>query len=347
MTAFFSRRLSSYSRNLKKRFAKTGVILMYHRIAQVNSDPQLLAVTASHFEQHLEVILKFYRPTSLTQLSEGVARRKVPPRSVVITFDDGYSDNLYAAKPLLEKQGIPATVFITGSYIGKTNLLWWDELEKLFLLPGELPRTLQLDVAGKSYHWDLGESSQYSEKTFRASSRWSVLETSDFTPRHAAYRALCLIFRALSTKKKQEVLVYLRSWAGKTIQDGQQLVLSAEEIITLANGGLVEIGSHTMTHPALSSLPEDSQEMEIMNSKAALEGILGIPVKSFAYPFGSKRAYTKRTVGIVRNCGFACACSNYRDLVWRYSNLFELPRFIVRDWDGDFFKQQLTEWFDE
>jgi len=152
----------------------------------------------------------------------------------------------------------------------------------------------------------------------------------DPTPRHAAYRSLCRLLRDLPDSEREDVVNGIREWAGTTDAAGRDdFVLSAEDILLIEQGGLVEVGSHTMTHPVLASLPPEKQLDELRASKRVLEDILGHSVGSFAYPFGSKSDYTKETVSIVRNCGFACACSNYRDLVWRYSNLFELPRFIV------------------
>jgi peptidoglycan/xylan/chitin deacetylase (PgdA/CDA1 family) len=52
-----------------------------------------------------------------------------------VTFDDGYADNLYNAKPLLERYGIPATVFLITGYIEDKRQLWWEELVRLLLQP--------------------------------------------------------------------------------------------------------------------------------------------------------------------------------------------------------------------
>jgi peptidoglycan/xylan/chitin deacetylase (PgdA/CDA1 family) len=85
---------------------------------------------------------------------------------VVVTFDDGYADNLHHAKPLLERYGIPATVFVTSDYIGQEHEFWGDKLERLLLQPGALPQTLQLQVNGTAYQWSLGEAAYFSEETY-------------------------------------------------------------------------------------------------------------------------------------------------------------------------------------
>ena len=110
----------------------------------------------------------------------------------------------------------------------------------------------------------------------------------------------------------------------------------------MAKGGLVEVGSHTVTHPALANLPLSVQREQIRRSKASLEDVLGRPVTSFSYPHGS---YTPETAALVREAGFACACSSLIDLVWRGTDRFQLPRMVVKNWDGEAFAQRLEEWF--
>jgi len=125
----------------------------------------------------------------------------------------------------------------------------------------------------------------------------------------------------------------------------ENLRRNCEEILSLVQGGVVDVGSHTMTHPVLATLPPERQLDEVRTGKRLLEEILGRPVTSFAYPFGSKADYSRQTAGIVRESGFECACSNFTDLVWRWTNLFQLPRVVVRNWPGELFSHKMAEWF--
>src|SRR4030095_8520096 len=95
---------------LKYLFGARALILMYHRVAELRNDPYLLAVQPNHFSDHLEVIRRHCFPIKLQQLVKALANGRIPKRAVVITFDDGYADNLLNAKPLLERYGTPDTV---------------------------------------------------------------------------------------------------------------------------------------------------------------------------------------------------------------------------------------------
>ena len=155
------------------RFARRSIILLYHRVAVVPSDPQLLCVTPKHFAEHLDVLQKCMNPMPLRQLVPAVRNRKIPHRRVIVTFDDGYADNMYIAKPLLERYEIPATVFVASGYLGQTREFWWDELERLLLQAGTLPETLRLNLNGRVHEWSLGEASHYrrGESNLRKSCR--------------------------------------------------------------------------------------------------------------------------------------------------------------------------------
>ena len=128
-------------------------ILLYHRVARLERDPQQLAVTPERFDEHLTALRATCTPVALADVPALLRARRLPPRPVAVTFDDGYRDNLHEAKPLLERHGVPATVFVSSGYVGAGKEFWWDELERLLLPDDEeayleaLPRMKLMDVA--------------------------------------------------------------------------------------------------------------------------------------------------------------------------------------------------------
>jgi peptidoglycan/xylan/chitin deacetylase (PgdA/CDA1 family) len=82
----------------------------------------------------------------------------------------------------------------------------------------------------------------------------------------------------------------------------------------------------------------------MLKSKARLKEILGQSPASFAYPFGGRQHYTEETVVAVRQAGFDWACSNFAGIVRSGTSRWQLPRFLVRDWDGDEFARNLKAW---
>ena len=334
-------RLQQAARQIKNRIDPEALILMYHRVAELDSDPWSLCVTPRHFAEHLEVLRKYTCPVQLQQLTKAPRTRKRLHRSVVVTFDDGYADNFHNAQPLLELYEIPATVFVTTGGIGNESEFWWDELDKLFLQPGTLPKTLELSVNGRTYQWELGEAAHYTKADVECHSHWSASGEDNPSARHSLYRSLYELLHPLPDKR-QKVLDELRVWANVEPRGRPtHRSLSREEVFALNKGRLLEIGAHTVTHPFLSKLPVASQRDEIQQSKDYLEEIIGHSVMSFSYPHGD---YTAETIAIIQEAGFVCACSSEVDSVRRRTDPFQLPRVEVQDWDGEKFAQWLSRW---
>ncbi|OAM92772.1 Peptidoglycan/xylan/chitin deacetylase, PgdA/CDA1 family [Pelosinus fermentans] len=96
-------------------------ILMYHRIALIPNDRN--TVSPLMFEQQLQYLKKHgYTTISLQDLYYHFTNNSpLPSKSILLTFDDGYEDNLINALPLLKKYGMTATVCVISNWIGKEN----------------------------------------------------------------------------------------------------------------------------------------------------------------------------------------------------------------------------------
>ncbi|HUK42317.1 MAG TPA: polysaccharide deacetylase family protein [Candidatus Acidoferrales bacterium] len=329
---------------LKGKFAARGIILLYHRVTELKSDPQLLAVSPQHFAEHLEIVKSKCHPVPLKELVVGLKGKTQNEFPVAITFDDGYADNLAQAQPLLRRYGVPATVFVTAGYVESGREFWWDEIERLILEPPFLPETLKLDtLEGENLTWELGEGSHQGD----AYLKWNVQASENPTPRHTLYRSLCELLRSLPEQRRADVLEYIRKWAGMgSAGRPTHLPVTTAELVQLDREALVEIGAHTCTHSLLSGLSKAEQKKDVQDSKKILEEVLNHEVSTFAYPFGGRVDYNGDSLAAVYEAGFELACANFPGAVWRYSDCFQLPRVLVRDWDGETFERWLSGWAD-
>jgi peptidoglycan/xylan/chitin deacetylase (PgdA/CDA1 family) len=297
-----------------------------------------------HFSEHLEILRERFILWRLDQLVQALRDGKPINRTVVITFDDGYADNLYNAKPLLDRYEIPATVFVTTGYIGHEREFWWDELDRLLLQPASLPGSLRLTINGKEHHWNLTESTSRIKDTHLKLIR-RIRGTGAISPNRRLYNSLLQLLKPLPKEERWKILDEVMVWVGEgPTGRSTHRPLSHNELVSLKEGGLLEVGAHTISHPVLSALPAAKQRAEIAGSKVRLEEILGYPVTCFAYPF-SPQHYTAESVSIVRDAGFTCACTTNPDLVWAHADPFQLPRILVRDCDGDALVRQIEGWF--
>lgn len=336
-----------YGRWVASRVTGSAIILIYHRVADLETDPQILAVRPKNFAEQMAVLRSIGNPIPLTSLVDGIQNRKLVRKGILVTFDDGYADNLLNAKPVLERTETPATVFVASGYVESGQEYWWDELERLLLHPGKLPKDLTLHVGQAEWSWHLDGASAYSEDDRRRNIGWTVKDAPP-TARHSLYLDLHRKIRPLAPGQRAKVLETLRAWAG-TDSRGREThrAMTAAEVRALAGGGLVEVGAHTVSHPMLSGVDAKTQNHEVAQSKVSLEEILGRRVTSFAYPYGAVTDYNAESIAAVRRAGFKCACSNFpsRIRIRPDNDSFQLPRILVRDWNGDEFARRLREWF--
>lgn len=321
---------------LRQRGQPRGAILMYHRIASAGADPWRLNVSAEHFIEHMAVLRKCTTPISLRALIEALHRGQVTDRSVVVTFDDGYANNLHAALPVLQRFDVPATVFVTTGQVGSGHEFWWDELEQMLLRARPLPAALTLSVGRATRRWELGTAVNAPEEPGRPASRATA------GSRLAFYHDVWQTLVPLIQHDRHLAMGALKDWSGVEPTTRQtHRPLTGDEIATLSSHGLVEIGAHTVTHPRLPALPRSAQRAEIGDGKTHLERLVGKPVTSFSYPFGK---LDQVTATLVREAGFNCAVSNESEAVWRASSPMQLPRLVVEDWDGEQFERHLRRW---
>lgn len=316
---------------------------MYHRVFDAPTDPWGMCVGTAHFSEHMKYLSRNFSVLHLQDLVQRWAEGELPSNAAVVTFDDGYVDNLANAKPVLERWKVPATVFVATEYTGHSREFWWDELDRIVLQPGTLPKELRLGLDGEILEWDLGSSARYTEKDHRRFGRWRAEGTADPTPRHALYKKLYSVLQPLAHTKKVEILDQLLTWANASPQGRPDYrALSSDELLSVEEGGLVGIGAHTVTHPVLSSLSTEAQRDEIVRAKEQLEKLLGHPVPHFAYPHGARGAFTNESVALVRAAGFVSACSSLEGVVRPDNDILQLPRMQVRDWNKNEFGKRLA-----
>jgi peptidoglycan/xylan/chitin deacetylase (PgdA/CDA1 family) len=318
-------------------------ILLYHRVARPAFDPLCLAVTPDHFQDHMRILAQRCLPVPL----DGVWP-PVPPGTgrcrVAVTFDDGYADNLTEALPALEREKVPATIFSCGwRGEGRPPGFWWDRLAGLvFGTDRWLSRPLEVHAAGETRVWSLedgrGPGLQPVDTT------WSVLREDDPDVRYSAYRWLSRALKHSDTEQREEAMRRLEAWAGGASTVSEQAPrLDADELTRLAGSPMITIGSHTITHPVLASLPAADQFEEIRSARLQLEAVAGRPITTFSFPFGAGGDFDKTTLRILGKAGMTLACANYPGVVTPSSGPYRLPRFLVRDCGGEAFEALLAQ----
>jgi peptidoglycan/xylan/chitin deacetylase (PgdA/CDA1 family) len=286
---------------------------MYHRVAELSFDPWRLAVSPERFAEQIAALRRHFEPMTLAELADDAERGSLRPRAVAVTFDDGYLDNLTDAKPILEQHGIPATVFVASGYVGSGRDFWWHELERCCFSPSR-PSDGRFESGTISADWSAPSNELYMET-------WRQLQP-------------------LAHDERDERLAELA--AASAAGDGALTTMTKEELVELADGGLIEVGGHTVNHPSLPTLPPAEQRDEIRDGRLQLEQILGRAVTSFCFPHGE---YTAESVGMTREAGFERTCVSVSAPVHPGEDRFQLPRLRVLNWTGDEFTWNLSRFF--
>jgi peptidoglycan/xylan/chitin deacetylase (PgdA/CDA1 family) len=295
-----------------RRPGPAGAILLYHRVADLERDGLGLAVRPQHFAEHVEVLRERWRPTALPELAGALRTGELADRSVAITLDDGYVDNLLHAAPALE--GVPATAFVATALVGAHGGFFWDEAQRLVEAASSASR-LELTLHGERRAWRVATPEQ----------------------RRVAVRHVHQWLQAQRPEDVARALDELRAQGGEVVEPSAD-----ERAVTLAElrelGARVEIGAHTRHHPRLAALGAAEQRAEIEGSRDDVARWLGRAPAGFSYPFGVPEFdFTAETVELVRAAGFDHAVANAAAPVTAASDPLVLPRLIAPDVGGGAF----------
>ena len=301
-------RMGGYAALRRVRPSRDVAILRYHAICGPEgygyADPQI-CITPENFERHVAYLTSAYRVLRLEEIVRLLAEgRRVPPNTVAITFDDGYADNLGAAR-VLHRYGATATFYITAGCLAGGEPFWPVEIRHLV---GAISRRRARLTAGPvSVELDLSSDSA----------------------RAGAVRQLTKTFKSHSIPVREELRRRLRDIAGPV--DVPRVMLTWDEVRQMQALGMT-IGSHTMTHPNLPSAGVGAASRELRESKLRLEQEIGSPVTMFSYPNGGAERYlTPQIQQAVRDAGYAAATTSRNAFARADSDPFALERIEVEE----------------
>lgn len=291
------------------------LVLLYHKVAELEHDPYGFAVRPDRFAEQCEILRRHY---NVVPLRDANAAR----REVAITFDDGYADNP-AAATILAAADLPATFFITIGRIGERREVWWDRLEQIVTRCAPAREYLDLEVAGRRF--------------------WADVRSPDARAR--AHMALYWRVRRMRPAAIESILDRLELQLGvRTVERETHRWMTAEELREVAGTSGVELGAHTLTHPVLTAVSESEQREEIDGGRRRLEQMLGTPIRLFSYPYGGYDAFDDATTRLVRESGYTMACTGTGGLASVDDYPLQIPRNVVGDWDAPTFERWLNHW---
>ncbi len=301
-------RLGAYTALRTLLPSRRVAILRYHAVCRSEghryADPAI-CVSPDAFVQHARYLARHY---CVLPLPEVVARirsgRDLPRNAVAITFDDGYADNLAAARTLAEC-GLTATFYLTAGCLAGGEPFWPAEVRALV---HALPKP---------------------ELRVTASERAVEIPVATDAERGRAIRTVTRLVKSHPIRVREALRAQLRRAAGGAV--APECMLTWEQVAEMQRLGMT-IGAHTLTHPNLPSAGLTAAREEIVGSKALLERATGTPVTLFAYPNGGAERYmTGETARLVREAGFEAAVTSRNAFAGPASDLYGLERVQVQE----------------
>lgn len=290
---------------LARRRGKSVAILMYHSVLEVPDQVQDslggIALPTTAFQSQMEVLAKEFHPIDLEQAGRFVTGQgDLPDRAVVVTFDDGYTDNYEVAMPILNRLGVPATFYVTVDCVERRTLPWPSRLRFAFRTTNQKTWT---DNAGKLWSLSSGED------------------------REKAYLSACDQFCKVAGATLEAEIARAESELEAKLPDhAGELMMTWEQVKALEQNGHI-IGSHTMTHPNMAFLKLDDLRRELNDSKRVMESHLASRVRHLSYPCPALFPnWTQQTTEESQRAGYQTAVTTNDGVVRERDNPLELKR---------------------
>jgi peptidoglycan/xylan/chitin deacetylase (PgdA/CDA1 family) len=237
-------------------------VLTYHRIGDgaATSDglyPGLVSASREEFEAQVGFLARRYRVISLEQLLNARRGEPLPPRSVMLTFDDAYADFADLAWPALRSRAVDATLFVPTGYPGGATGFWWDWMHAA------------VQAAPEGMVLRAGELG---------------LRVSDPASRADAFRALRTLVKGQEHDAGMSIVADVAAQAG--VPAPPSPVLGWDALRALAAEG-VAIAAHSRGHPLLTRVDRSQLREELRGSLDDVRREIGSVLPVTAYPSGA------------------------------------------------------------
>jgi peptidoglycan/xylan/chitin deacetylase (PgdA/CDA1 family) len=306
-----------HSHLLDKKIADLHpVILGYHRVLPITHVPVTMQsgmyVTEKTFRKQMHFLADHFEVISLQSwINKTLAATPSKKPLCAITFDDGWIDTFTYAFPILKECNFHATVFLATDFINSHNEFWTDTLSHILSC-----KLLQKTVTPSS------DTLNHELCKSIVSLKGSLDERIE--------KAITLV-KPLPHKKKSDLIALLTTYFSPPHKKTQtRSFLTSEHINTMKESGLISFGSHTHTHPILTTISQKEADQELQTSKNFLleHGICTPDFIPFCYPNGN---YTSTLAESVAKHGYRTACITKSGIPHLPDNVYSLPRTLVHD----------------
>ncbi len=271
-------------------------VLIFHRVLS-QPDPLLPGEPdTTEFRRQIRWLKRTFHVRTVKEAAAALFSGTLAPRTVCVTFDDGYQDNVTNALPILQQEGVRATFFVTTGFM-HGGMMWND---RVIAAVRHWPDAA-IDLRPQS----LGIYDVARNRSTMLDRLLSDLKHLPFATRDELTRQLLRDSRAVA----------------------EALMMGPDGVRALHAAGM-EIGGHTHNHPILLNLADADARREIESNKRELESIIQQPLMTFAYPNGvPEKDFAERDVALVRALGYRYAVTTAAGVAGAGTDPFRMPRY--------------------
>ncbi|WP_168204053.1 polysaccharide deacetylase family protein [Aliikangiella coralliicola] len=240
-----------------------------------------------------------YKIISIDEAVQQFAKGEIKQDSVVLTFDDGFEDNLTNLLPILKKYDVPATCYINSSVIGTNKSLWFQSILNYFFSLDSKRVFVKLN----SKEYDISTP----KRTFRSAFRFTRYLQAEYPPEE---------FNRLIEEETNK----------KCLPSDKDKHLSWDDLETLKNEPLITLGAHSFNHYPLAMCDNSLAEFEILESIRQLENKLDIKIDHFSYPRGHVEDFNDFHKQVLSSAGISSAVSTIRGVNRLNVDMYSIKR---------------------
>ncbi len=295
---------------------RTIPIIFYHEVGKHNSEFEEFSVNRDNFEKHVVWMIDKYSLLTISDLCSHIEGNKNLGNNVAaITFDGGYLGNYLDVWPVLKRYQCPATIYVIT-----------DPLD------GYMP-------PHKRIMYLISMTKKRSCTFVKKDGRLVKLKLHSLLEKKASRKFIENQLSALNLDERETRLNELTNELEVDLLDlPKRIFCSWDQIREMSQNNLIEIGSHSVSHPRLTDVSPEEARTELRRSKERIEYELGKSISSFCYPDGF---YSPEIIRLAQEAGYssALAVSTPRvlnDLNSVGDGIYELRRICMPD-DGSSF----------
>ena len=283
---------------------------MLHQIAPINPNKlpanENMKISPNFLESFIiDLKNKGYVFVSIEELINHLQNNTLQNKTICITIDDGYKDNLSFGFEIFKKHKIPFCIYTCASFLERKANMWWFGLEDYLLQHSNMVfNDEKIDLS----------TIERKNLAFLKIRDYLISKINDYENAKGAMQEIGIDYN---------------------IEKYNDLALNYDDINFMLNdkSGLFTLGHHTYSHPIFNNINDEAIKQDIAKANDIFQNHFGFIPKHFAYPFGSKIEVSKRHFELIKNLGFKSATTTRHGSIFdkHRNHLFSLPRIFLKE----------------